>query len=568
MQAEEAVLLRVAEAVADRLPVDWERAGSDHASLGSRLRWLQTIDRIAAAHGAPESETRTDTPTVAAPTPMPHLALVPPLPPEPAPAQWGPLRVLNRLGEGGFGEVYRAHDPNLGRDVALKLLKSTAAHRGVDADHFLDEARRLARVRHPNVLVVHGADRHDGRIGLWTDLLEGKTLEACLAEQGPFGADEAALVGVDLCRALAAVHAAGLLHGDVKTANVIRERGGRIVLLDFSAGRERPDRIDSSSELDVHGTPTFMAPELFQRRNPTVASDIYGLGVVLYRLATGRFPVEGSTLRELVERHGASGPVALRDVRPDLPAPFVHAVERALAPDPKARYATAGEMERALIGTLGVRPHHPPVVEPVRRPWLRPALRIAAPLAAVVVVVAAAWLLWPQPLAVEAALFRSRRGSAEQLQQGATLASDDRLFLEVEGSSPMYVYVLDEDEHGAAFVLFPLPALGIQNPLEGGMRHRLPGPEGGENATWHPTSAGGRERVLVVAAKERLVDFEQAISRLPRAGESNSSPKRGIGGIGPDPNAAATPLVSGLLADLSNERGVETWTIELQASTP
>src|SRR5262249_31995320 len=140
------------------------------------------------------------------------------------PRTWGPLRILERIGQGGFGEIYRAFDPTLQREVALKLLRPDRAGAGaagqvVDAERILAEARRLATIRHPNILTIYGADRHDGRAGYWTDLVRGKTLEQELAEQGPRGSEEAALVGIKVCQALAAVHAAGLVHQDVKTEN-------------------------------------------------------------------------------------------------------------------------------------------------------------------------------------------------------------------------------------------------------------------------------------------------------------------------------------------------------------
>src|SRR6185436_4474651 len=129
--------------------------------------------------------------------------------------RWGPLQVLEQIGEGSFGEVYRVRDPSLDREVALKLWRESASPAMVE--RLLLEGRRLARVRHPNVLVVYGADRFDDRSGMWTDLIRGQTLEEILDRQGPFGARETAGIGVELCRALAAVHRAGLIHRDVKT---------------------------------------------------------------------------------------------------------------------------------------------------------------------------------------------------------------------------------------------------------------------------------------------------------------------------------------------------------------
>jgi serine/threonine protein kinase len=149
--------------------------------------------------------------------------------------RFGALQVLEPLGSGAQGEVWRAYDPLLDLQVALKLRK-------VDSDtlshQFLEEARRLARVRQANILSVYGAAVHDGRAGLWTELVRGSPLSELLTQHGPFPADEVRGIGLDLCHALAAVHRHGVVHGDVKAANVMREVSGRIVLRDFGASRE------------------------------------------------------------------------------------------------------------------------------------------------------------------------------------------------------------------------------------------------------------------------------------------------------------------------------------------
>src|SRR2546428_526445 len=143
----------------------------------------------------------------------------------------------------------------------------------------------------------------------------GATLEERLRAQGPFSAREAVLVGIDLCRALAAIHAAGLLHRDVKAQNVMREAGGRIVLMDLGTGRE----IDRSLSSDMAGTPLYLAPELLVAGIASERTDLYGLGVLLYHLVTGAFPVRGASVDELRTAHAKGLVVRLRDARADLP---------------------------------------------------------------------------------------------------------------------------------------------------------------------------------------------------------------------------------------------------------
>jgi serine/threonine-protein kinase len=285
------------------------------------------------------------------------------------------------------------------------LLRCDRSRDAASEQHFLNEGRRLASVRHPNVLMVHGASRHDGRMGLWTDLIDGVTLEQSLKSMGPLGPEEAVHIGIDLCRALAAVHAAGLVHADVKTANVMRERGGRIVLMDFSTVTPRPARTKSDGDR-VSGTPLYMAPELFRGAEPSISSDLYSLGVVLYRLVSGRFPVEATRLSELHDKHQRAERSALRDVRADLPTAYVQAVERATDPQPDRRYRSAGEMEKALLEVSGNAPSTSRSSGPTKS-WVRPLL--GAAVGALVMAVLVVWLIggWPfGPFEVEIRLYR------------------------------------------------------------------------------------------------------------------------------------------------------------------
>lgn len=546
---DEGPLIRVAEAISDGTPVDWQKETSEHGALRAKLGRLRLLEAVASAHrdaaeaGAVGSRgSRPAAATFGAADPMArtggdHVAL---------PSRWGPLLILEKLDTGGFADVYRAHDPTLQREVALKLRHPGKTGNGSRSRDFLDEARRLARVRHPNVVVVHGADKHDGMVGLWTDLLEGKTLERCLTQQGPFSAHEAALVGIDLCGALAAVHAAGLVHRDVKTTNVMREKGGRIVLMDFgSASEVAANGADNSRQRA--GTPLAMAPEvLLHGEPPSRSADIYGLGVLLYRLVSARYPIEVQNLSELVEKHREGARVPLRDVRPDLPLPFVDVVERALDRDPTRRHPSAGAMEQALVASLDARKPDRPDLAPRRWPYP------AAAAAMVLMLGFATWALWPRPLTVETSLFRESYGARELLSSGARVRPGDRLGLEILVSEPMHAYVFNEDAQGENFVLFPA-GLDLENPLPPRIRVHLPGRLAGIQHAWVVTSAGGSEMILLVVSREPLEEIEELIARLPRAapGRQPVYPKiepqelgevvRGIGGMAPSAPPTTTP---------------------------
>ena len=292
--------------------------------------------------------------------------------------EWGNFTLSRRIGEGSSGEVYLAHDSWLGHDIALKILRAKVAVKA----KMLHEARMLVRVRHSHVVTVHGADVHDGRLGFWMDFVDGLTLKEVIQRGGPRSAGEASAWGQDLCRALAAVHSAGIVHRDVKAQNVMRQtQDGRLILMDFGAG-EPPDGPARSAGA---GAPQYLAPELLDGGVASRSSDIYALGVLLFHVVSMRFPHEGETREELVEAHARGRRVRLEDVRPDLPASFVDVVERAINRNPALRYASAGEMLAALracsdTGPLEVTPPEPLQVPPGRAPAVvgRFVLRLSA----------------------------------------------------------------------------------------------------------------------------------------------------------------------------------------------
>ena len=342
---------RLAAAVADGVPIDWRQAEStasdDERELVRQFKVLATVANI---HRNDEG-TRTAGADDAASVSDPEAI-----------DRWGPLELRELVGRGGYGTVYRAWDPQLTRDVALKLLNVEHADAQAFERSVITEGRLLARVRHPNVIAVYGADSHDGRVGFWMEFLEGQTLKQWIDAHGRMSSREAAIVGIDICRALAAVHGAGLVHRDVKAQNVMREAGGRTVLMDFGTGAE------SGRAARLAGTPLYIAPELFADAPATPRTDIYSAGVLLFYLVSGSFPVSGVTLSDIKTAHASGRRQTLRDVRPDLPAAFVRVVDRALSPYPAGRPATAGALEADLTTSLELLTATPaPVPAPPRR---------------------------------------------------------------------------------------------------------------------------------------------------------------------------------------------------------
>src|SRR3954466_8923467 len=237
-------LLDLADSVASGADVDWAAASTAHGNDDRELlEQLKLIDAVARLHrGGLPPPTSDDAPAPLAPG-----------------TRWAQLVIVERVSGGTFGDVYLARDSALDRDVALKLLRQRTRAEAL-ASQFLAEGRLLARVAHPNVITVYGAESVNGRVGLWMEFIRGLTLEDVLRQHGAFSAREATFIGLDLCRALAAVHATGLVHRDVKAANVMREQGGRIVLMDFGAGGDLENKRDDEQ---MAGTPLYLAPEIF-----------------------------------------------------------------------------------------------------------------------------------------------------------------------------------------------------------------------------------------------------------------------------------------------------------------
>ncbi len=256
---------------------------------------------------------------------------------------WRHLAVLDRLGAGGYGEVFRAYDSVLEREVALKLRRANNQFSAAAGRAFIDEARRLAQVRHPNVLAVHGAAVDQARAGIWTDLLIGETLASRITRDGPMPFPALLTLTTDLAAALSAVHAQAIVHGDLKPANVMCEAGqnAAYVLMDFGAGAQ----LDGGGQTRLFaGTRNFMAPEHLAGELLGTGIDIFALGATIYFAATACvLPSADAPIR-----------IALKSLRArkELPTSFIALLTRLVAAQPSDR-PSAAEISaccQALVG--------------------------------------------------------------------------------------------------------------------------------------------------------------------------------------------------------------------------
>jgi TolB-like protein len=308
-------------------------------------------------------------------------------------ARLGRYEIVARLGAGGMGEVYRALDPQLEREIALKVLPAAMLADATARSRLLREARMAARLNHPNVCTVHEVGEADGQVYLAMELVSGQTLSERLST-GRVGVEEAARLGQQMAEALAHAHENGVVHRDFKSPNVIITPDGRAKVLDFGlakplAERESEATTQTATPLTaagvVVGTLAYMAPEQLRGKPADARSDIWALGVVLYEMAGGARPFAGKTGYELSSAILNHTPNPLPA---EVPPPMAAVIERCLAKEPGQRYQRAGEVRSALEA---LRAGSVPTTWPGRRPTLlTPRRRVLIASLVTVVAIAAA----------------------------------------------------------------------------------------------------------------------------------------------------------------------------------
>jgi serine/threonine protein kinase/Tfp pilus assembly protein PilF len=285
----------------------------------------------------------------------------------------GPYEIVALLGSGGMGEVYRARDPRLGRDVALKLLPAGVAADPDRLARFEREARSVAGLSHPNIVVLHSIEESEGVRFLTMELVEGETLDRVMAPGGlPIG--RVLDLAIPLADALAAAHQKGVIHRDLKPANVMLSKDGRIKVLDFGlaklAGTEggpgatQAPTMESpiSSIGQVVGTIPYMSPEQLRGEPTDARTDLFALGILVYELATGSRPFTGASAMEISSAILRDPPPPPISVRSDMPPDLDRIIGRCLAKDPERRVQTAKdvrnelELVRRIVGPAGTSP--------------------------------------------------------------------------------------------------------------------------------------------------------------------------------------------------------------------
>ncbi len=266
------------------------------------------------------------------------------------PGQIGPYRVLRQLGHGGMGQVYLAEDADLRRLVALKVMHPHLASDPIAHDRFLREARTAASIQHENLVTIYHVGQHYSTPFLAMQYLEGATLESWLAENPQPPLDDILRIGAQIAAGLAAAHRRGLVHRDIKPDNIWLEAPhARVKILDFGLARA----VDGDSRVShpgmIQGTPAYMSPEQTTGEPCDTRSDLYNLGVVLYRMCSGRLPFEGGSTIAVLMAIARDRPKPLHDLQPTLNRALGTLVMRLLAQKPADRPATADQVEAELL---------------------------------------------------------------------------------------------------------------------------------------------------------------------------------------------------------------------------
>jgi serine/threonine-protein kinase len=303
----------------------------------------------------------------------------------------GRYRIERTLGRGGMATVYLAHDSDLQRPVAIKVLAQGLSGDGSFRDRFFREARLAARLSHPNVVQVFDAGEADGQPYIVMEYVPGETVADLLSRRRKLGPAEGVTVVADACDGLQHAHEHGLVHRDVKPQNLLVREDGCVKVADLGIARA-PESTRLTQHGTILGTAAYLAPEQAAGEEVTAAADIYSLGAVLYELLTGRTPYEFSSLAELAAKQSSGEIVPPRDLDPAIPARFEAVLMRCLARDPSFRPSSAAELGAELRAALDDR--RPPTASTV--PLQRRRIHISLP-------GAGAWL-WIAAAAVVAAI--------------------------------------------------------------------------------------------------------------------------------------------------------------------
>lgn len=394
-------------------------------------------------------------------------------------ARLGPYEIVSAIGSGGMGEVYRAHDTRLGRDVAIKVLPAHVSGDPALRERFEREARTVAALNHPHICTLHDVGHQDGIDFLVMEYLDGETLAQRLT-RGPVPLGQALTIGIEIADALDKAHRAGIIHRDLKPGNIVLTKSGP-KLLDFGLAKVTPAALAASglsmaptgvtpvtAQGTILGTLQYMAPEQLEGQDADARTDIFAFGCVLYEMLTGRRAFDGKTQASLVAAILERDPPTAASLQPAMPRALDRLVRKCLAKEPEKRWQAAGDVcdELRWISEEGsdVPPKTLVPPESKRRRWIAPALA-GFVLAVVVAVIVAIAFLRPTPATVTPVRFTvgpPDKGTLSQFNSSLAVSPDGKklAFIATVPPSPPQLWIRALDSPTAQ----PLP--GTENALQ------------------------------------------------------------------------------------------------------
>lgn len=253
------------------------------------------------------------------------------------------------LSKGGMASVYRGTDQMLEREVAIKVLREDYSKDPAFRERFRQEAKAAANLSHGNIVTIYDFGYDEDRLFIVMEYVPGEDLYSLIKKKGKYSLEEGIPLVVQACKGLGYAHRAGLVHCDIKPHNFIVTPDGRVKITDFGIARALAS-INPKEERDVvWGSPQYFAPEMAAGNAPTLASDVYSMGVIMYYLFTGRLPFEGKSARELSQMHQNESPTPPIELNPKISDKLNDIILKVLSKEPSARYRTADQLGRVLL---------------------------------------------------------------------------------------------------------------------------------------------------------------------------------------------------------------------------
>lgn len=281
-------------------------------------------------------------------------------------------QLLKTLGSGGMAVVYQARDLMLERYVAVKILREDYSNNDAFRERFRQEARAAANLSHPNIVTVHDFGFDQGRLFIVMEYVPGMNLKAIIKKRGMIPMDESLGLLIQACSGIGYAHRAGLIHCDIKPHNMLVTPDGRLKVTDFGIARALSSVNPDEQHDVVWGSPHYLSPEQAQGLAPSPASDVYGLGVIMYEMLTGQLPFDSDDPQELIRLHKEATPTPPRQLNPQISPALEQIMLKVLAKEPAARYRTTDQLGR-ILSTFYKPDDNAGLLNPLKEVGLKPA---------------------------------------------------------------------------------------------------------------------------------------------------------------------------------------------------